>query len=188
MRPGVVAPDPTHCESNDDYTLLDTPAQKNKLSVYFVVCPADWPNCLAGRQLLADGAGLRDWLVEARSVVAQLVAANTRPSFRSLAAYGLGLHVYVDYRVEWKKTTELKIGTTMAMFGSKYMLFKQHSRTGLRPVGSYSGKDDRWMMFQHLGPHGWNLFDETEVCANNPIRARGGQRGGQRGRRERRRR
>ena len=101
----MVAPDPTQCESNDNYTPLDTPAPKYKLTVYFGACPADWPNCPAGRQLPADGAGagLPDWLVEARSVVAQLVAANTRPSFRSLAAYGLGLHLYVDYRLSGRK-------------------------------------------------------------------------------------
>ena len=102
------------------------------------------------------------------AVIRSRVSANVDYEFAAYAAYDLGLHLYIDYRQEWKKTTELiKIGTTMAVLGSQYMKYREHSRTGLRPVGSYSGKDDRVNMQRHL--HQWGLLADMDRIADRPL-------------------
>ena len=89
-----------------------------KLTVYFGVCGSDWPDCPAGH---AEGVRPQ-WKVEAEAVVRLLTAVPDQPTLVSRAAFDLGLYICVDYRCEWKKTTELKIGSTMVVLGSRYMV------------------------------------------------------------------
>ena len=104
------------------------------------------------------------------AVVANRVEPDVEYEFAAYACYDLGMHLYVDYRQEWKKTTELiKIGTTMAVLGSMHMRYREHSRTGLRIVGSYSGKDDRLNMDRQLGSRGWGLLGDMDRIADRPI-------------------
>jgi hypothetical protein len=94
----------------------------------------------------------------------------------------LGVYIYIDQRQEWKKTC-LGEGSVMVIACSKYVKYHWSSSRECRPVGCYSGKDDRKSIAWHLGApgfaqagKGWRMFDDMEAVNNHvEIRRIGGE-------------